>query len=144
MSRKKARELVMCLAFEKEYQKDKSCQELYDYLFEELSEDIFFERDVKTRDKAYIKSTFSGVFEHLEQIDALVSGFSVGWAYNRISKISMTLLRIAAYEILYAEDVPVPIAINEAVELSKKYDDPEAYTFINGVLAAVAKNNKKV
>ena len=144
MSREKARELVLCLAFEKEYQRDKSCEEIYDYLFEELGGDLFFEKDVKARDRAYIKSTFYGVFEHLEQIDAMVSGLAVGWAYSRISKISMALLRIAAYEILYAKDVPVPVAINEAVELSKKYDDPEAYTFINGVLGSVAKSNKKV
>jgi len=54
----------------------------------------------------------------------------------------MALLRIAVYEILHAEDVPTSVAINEAVELSKRYDDSEAYTFINGVLGAVVKNNK--
>jgi N utilization substance protein B len=56
----------------------------------------------------------------------------------------MALFRTAVYEILYAEDVPVSVAINEAVELSKRYDDPEAYTFLNGVLGAVVKNNKKI
>jgi N utilization substance protein B len=141
MSRKKARELAMCLAFEKECQKDKTCEAIYDYLFEELSGDLFLPGEIKTPDEAYIKSTFSGTFGHLEQIDGLISSAAVGWAYSRISKISKAILRIAVYELLYAKDVPVAIAINEAVELSKKYDDPDAYTFVNGVLGAIVKNN---
>ena len=140
MSRKKARELTMCLVFEKECQKDKNIGEIYDYLFEEFIGDLFSKESIKEPDEVYIKSTFSGVFEHLDEIDALISGAAVGWSYDRISKISKALLRIAVYEIKYAGDIPVPIAINEAVELSKKYDDFDAYTFINGVLGAVANN----
>jgi len=143
MSRKKARELTMCLVFEKEYQKDKTCGEIYDYLLNEFNGDLFCEEEIQIRDREYIENSFTGVVEHLEQIDALISGAAVGWAYSRISKISKALLRIAVYEIIYADDVPVSVAINEAVELSKKYDDPEAYTFVNGVLGAVAKNNNK-
>ena len=93
-------------------------------------------------DENYIKNTFFGIFENIEQIDDIISGSAIGWEYSRISKISMALLRIAVYEILHADDVSAPVAINEAVELSKRYDDSEAYTFINGVLGAVVKNNK--
>jgi len=142
MSREKAREIVLCLVFEKDYRKDQTCEKLYDVLFEDLLGDIFEKEDINNADREYIKNTFLGVFEHIENIDDIVSGSTIGWEYNRISKISMALLRTAVYEILYAGDIPVAVAINEAIELSKRYDDPDAYTFINGVLGAVVKNNK--
>ena len=144
MSREKARELVLCLVFEKSCRREQSCESLYDYMFEELAGDLFENGDVNDSDKKYIKRTFAGVFEHAEQIDGVVSDLAVGWEYSRISKISAALLRIAGYEILYAgdRDVPVSVAINEAVKLSKIYDDPGAYAFVNGILAAVAKKNK--
>ena len=150
MSRRKAREIVLCLVFEKEYHRDCGCEKLYNDLFENCGiEEIYNsfgenknKADVITEtDEIYIKSTFFGVFENIEQIDDIISGSTIGWEYGRISKISMALLRIAVYEIIHAEDIPTSVAINEAVELSKRYDDPEAYTFINGVLGAVVKNN---
>ncbi|MCL2775937.1 MAG: transcription antitermination factor NusB [Oscillospiraceae bacterium] len=160
MSRRKAREFVLCLVFEKDYQKDSNCEKLYDYLFEDCdiselynsfgknmnnsekseNEDINQLNSLTKADEEYIKNTFFGIFENIEQIDDIISGSIIGWEYNRISKISMALLRIAVYEILYVDDIPVSVAINEAVELSKRYDYSEAYTFINGVLGAVAKN----
>ena len=155
MNRRKAREIVLCLVFEKEYQKDLGCVKLYDDLFENCGIDeicnSFGEPETGNKEKIedmgkinedYIKNTFFGVFRHIEQIDDIISGSTIGWEYSRISKISMALLRIAVYEILYADDIPDSVAINEAVELSKRYDDAEAYTFINGVLGAVVKNNK--
>ena len=160
MSRRKAREIVLCLVFEKDYRRDCACEKLYDdlnELFEDGGiEEIYGasggqEKDKKNNNKTdkitkadgvYIKNTFFGIFDKIERIDDIISGSTIGWEYNRISKISMALLRIAVYEILYAEDIPDSVAINEAVELSKRYDDPEAYTFINGVLGAVVKNNK--
>ena len=160
MSRRKAREIVLCLVFEKEYHRDLSCEKLYGDLFEncDITEiyNSFAEKEIIKDDKIkpdkinslnkadedYIKATFIKIFENIENIDDIISNSTIGWEYNRISKISMALLRIAVYEILYADDVPTSVAINEAVELSKRYDDPDAYTFINGVLGSVAKNHK--
>jgi len=155
MSRRKAREIVLCLVFEKDYHREKNCEKLYNDLFEnsDISEtyNSFAENNNKTEnkkdvlnnaDEIYIKSTFLDIFENIEHIDDIISGSTIGWEYNRISKISMALLRIAVYEILYSSDVPDSVAINEAVELSKRYDDAEAYTFINGVLGYVVKQNK--
>ena len=166
MSRKKAREVVLCLAFEKDYQKDISCEKLYDDMikngqvediynaFNENSES-FNEKNAKSNDKYnkdvknikltandlnYIRSVFFGIFENVEQLDNLISESSINWEYNRISKVSMALLRIAVYEALYVDDIPVSVSINEAVELSKRYDHAEAYTFINGVLGSIVKN----
>jgi len=156
MSRRKAREIILCLVFEKEYQRDLSCKKLYDVLFEncDISEiyNSFVEKEndnknkiknLSEADEKYIKNTFLGIFEHINEIDDVISSSTIGWEYNRISKISMALLRMAVYEILYTNgEIPTSVAINEAVELSKRYDDSEAYTFINGVLGAVAKNHK--
>jgi len=144
MSRKKAREIVLCLVFEKEYQKDAGCVNLYQDLIElaENGDDLHgFKNNLTDADKEYIKETFFGVFENLEQIDDIISNSIIGWKYNRISKISMALLRIAVYEIMNASEGVTPsVAINEAVELSKIYDDSKAYGFVNGVLGSIAKN----
>ncbi|MCL2813154.1 MAG: transcription antitermination factor NusB [Oscillospiraceae bacterium] len=150
MSRKKAREIVLCLVFLKNYRDDAGCEQLYNELFENCSLEelytFFGEKEAKNTpgslreaDCDYIKNTFFGVFENIGQIDEIVSRSTVGWQYGRISKISTALLRIAAYELMYARDIPVSVAINEALELSKRYDDPEAYIFVNGVLGAVVK-----
>ena len=144
MSRKKAREIVLWLVFEKEYHKDAACEKLLRDLLElaENSEDIKeLQKNIKEADREYIEKTFYGVFKNLEEIDDIISGSIIGWKYNRISKISMALLRIAVYEIMNAgEDVSPSVAINEAVELSKMYDDSKAYGFVNGVLGTIAKN----
>jgi N utilization substance protein B len=149
MSRKKAREMVLCLVFEREYHKDTGCEELYESLFELTKngeEFRKFENSVTEADKEYIKSTFFGVIDNIAQIDDILSGAIVGWEYSRISKISMALLRIAVYEIMNMgnNDVTPSVAINEAVELSKIYDDSKAYGFVNGVLASVAKSIRRV
>lgn len=170
MSRKKAREIVLCLVFEKDYHKDISCEKLWKDMIENGQiEEIYNasnesfesfnekkENDAKSNDKynskksikltdndlKYIQKVFFGVFENIDQLDTLVSESSIGWEHSRISKVSMALLRIAVYEALYLDDVPVSVSINEAIELSKGYDHAEAYTFINGVLGAVVKNIK--
>ncbi|GHU38245.1 N utilization substance protein B [Clostridia bacterium] len=145
MSRRKAREIVLCLVFEKEYQKESDCEKLYSSLYEsERIEEVFGVRSDKDSltdtDNKYIKETFSGICEHLSEIDEVISNSVIGWETGRISKITMALLRSAVYELQYAGDVPTSVTINEAVELSKRYDSADAYVFVNGVLGAVAKN----
>lgn len=81
-----------------------------------------------------------GIKENQEKIDeSITSNLKSGWKINRISKVSLAIMRVAIYEMLYKEDVPVSVSINEAVELSKKYSVPDDTAFINGVLGAVAK-----
>lgn len=131
MKRREAREIAFCLIFEKDFIPEKSCKEIYDTAL------VYFESsDIDS--EPYIYSTFSGVFEHLDDIDALIEMASSNWASDRISRVSKALLRLAVYELKYAEDIPVKIAVNEAVELAKKYDDDKAFSFINGVLAKIA------
>ncbi len=74
---------------------------------------------------------------HLEEIDALIGRFAKGWKTRRLSRVSRAVLRLGTYELRFAGNVPSVVAINEAVELSKKFDDPRARAFVNGVLNAV-------
>ena len=81
-----------------------------------------------------------GVAEHCDVIDAkITANLKAGWKISRISKVSLALLRLAVYEMLYLDDIPVSVSINEAVELSKKYTVQDDTAFINGVLGAIAK-----
>ncbi|MBQ3284024.1 MAG: transcription antitermination factor NusB [Ruminococcus sp.] len=82
-----------------------------------------------------------GVVDHKDVIDEKISAnLKQGWKISRISKVSLALMRVAVYEMLYMDDIPVSVSINEAVELSKKYTSEEDTAFINGVLGAVAKS----
>ena len=76
---------------------------------------------------------------HVEEIDVLLSRHARGWRTDRLSRVSRAILRLGTYEVVFAEKIPAPVAINEAVELAKKYDDPKARSFINGVLNAIKK-----
>ena len=88
---------------------------------------------------AYIKGLVSGVYEHLEEIDALISQYLRGWTLSRIPGTALAALRCAVYEIKYSPDVPDGAAINAAVEIDKKYDDPETVSFVNGVLRSITR-----
>lgn len=86
-------------------------------------------------DGAYIKEKCQKVAENIEEIDAAVNAVAKGWKTGRMGKVDLTLIRLAVYEMRYEEDVPVNVAINEAVELAKKYGTDDSPSFINGVLA---------
>ena len=85
-----------------------------------------------------MKQVFFGVNENLTAIDEAVEKNLQGWSKTRISFTSRALLRLATYELMLMNDIPPKVSINEAIELSKKYDDEKAYMFVNGVLHAVA------
>jgi len=77
--------------------------------------------------------------EKKEEIDALLNELAEGWKTNRMSRVDLTILRLATYEVKWDEDVPVGVAINEAVVLAKKYSSEDGPSFVNGILAKVAK-----
>ncbi len=104
--------------------------------------DIYLEEEIENaseKDKKELRNKFSIVLEHLEEIDAQIESKSKGWTVNRIAKAELTVLRLAVFELLYADDVPDSVAINEAVELSKLYCTEKSKGFINGILASVVK-----
>lgn len=84
------------------------------------------------------------VDEHRQTLDAKIDSYAVGWKRNRISKVSLAILTLAAAEIYYYKDIPLRVSLNEAVELAKKYDDEKAYGFVNGVLNAMIHDNEAV
>mgnify|MGYP003199551748 CR=1 FL=1 len=128
MTRKQAREEAFILVFEKEFN---------DNTVEEILETAKEVRDL-TPDE-YISTVFSGVFEHLEELDGIISDKSVGWKIGRISKTALGILRLAIFEMKYLDDIPVSVSINEAVELCKKYATSDDASFVNGILSSVAK-----
>jgi N utilization substance protein B len=126
--RRAAREAVLALLFETEYHKDENPETIYLRAVDA--------RDIDPKDK-YIRKEYLGIMEHLPTIDALLGRHAKGWRTDRLSRVSRAVLRLGAYEVVYADKIPAPIAINEAVELAKKFDDPKARAFINGVLNAI-------
>ena len=133
MTRHESRELAFILIFEKSFQNEISITELIDSAVElEL-----FPRN------GFAEGLAKKVYLNLDGIDAVIEENLVGCSAKRISRTTKAILRLAVCELLYSEDVPVGVAINEAVEIAKKYASPEDAAYINGVLGSVAKKNKE-
>jgi N utilization substance protein B len=128
MNRKTARENAFILFFEKAIKADETAEEIFLKAKDE--------RELEIDD--YVKQVFFGYNENSAVIDDLVDKCLVGWKKERVSYVSRAVIRLSAYEIMFMEDIPTRVSINEAIELSKKYDDTKAYVFVNGVLNAVA------
>ncbi len=128
MNRKSARENAFILLFEAECKSDETAMEIY-----QKATDF---RDLETDE--YVKRVFFGVLENEKFISENIEKCLLNWKKERISFVSGALLKLATYEIAFLDDIPVKVSINEAIELSKKYDDDKAYIFVNGVLNAVA------
>lgn len=93
--------------------------------------------EIGTLDTVYIKSILDGVVDKISSIDEYIAKYSKDWTIERMSKIDLAILRVAIYEVLYKEDIPSGVSINEAVELAKKYSHEDAGSFINGILGSV-------
>lgn len=90
--------------------------------------------DLSEKDRVYIENKYHAIVEKVEEIDELLNTNTTGWKTARMNKVDLTILRLATYELKWDEDVPVGVAINEAVELAKKYSSEEGPSFVNGVL----------
>ena len=128
MTRREIREQVFKMLFRVEF-----------YNQEEMSEQIALCEDDACswieKDKTYIFEKVEKISEKIEEIDAKINEVSEGWKTGRMGKVDLTLIRLAVYEMLYEEDVPAKVAINEAVELAKQYGTDNSPSFVNGVLA---------
>jgi N utilization substance protein B len=94
--------------------------------------------ELPVRPDAFTTALVEGVGAHLERIDALIAHHSIGWAVERMPAIDRALLRMATFELLEREDVPMAVAISEAVDLATEYSTDESGRFVNGVLSAIA------
>lgn len=94
--------------------------------------------ELSDTDRAYIVNKHASIVEKVGEIDELLNACTTGWKTTRMNKVDLAILRLAVYEIKWDEDVPTGVAINEAVELAKKYSSDEGPSFINGVLGKIA------
>ena len=142
MTRRQLRESIFQALFRMEFneaQEDRN--EQLEFHIRELSEK---ERKdgaltaAQEADIAYIRQKVLNITEHMEELDAIIAEHTEGWSLQRIGKAELAILRLAVYEIRWDDEVPQGVAINEAVELTKRYCDEEAKGFVNAILGKLA------
>ena len=131
MNREEIREKTMQLIFQMDVAGE------FDY--EKLQP---IEEDIKVLDKKQAVSTLNAIRDHISEIDEIIISHLDNWKPDRIAKTDLAILRNAVAEMLYSEDIPRNVSINEAVELAKKYGDEKAYAFVNSVLSKIDKSLK--
>ncbi len=131
MSRRELREQIFKLLFRIEFNTLEEMPE---------QEKLFFEDDcvADAEDAEYISSKYQNIVEKLEAIDNMLNEKAENWDTARMGKVDLTILRLAVYEMTYDEEVPTGVAINEAVELAKKFGQDASSSFVNGILAKFA------
>lgn len=145
MTRSNARELTAHLIYELDYTGASPSETLEHRLDKEYYDALAAENEVyaehpSKKQLAYVRGCVDGVSERISELDALIEKFSIGWGLHRISRFTKAALRLAMYEILYVDDVPTGVAINECVQLLSKYEDREVVSFVNGILGSFARS----
>ncbi len=131
MSRREIREQIFKMLFRVEFYAQEELSEQYELFAEDLQES-------DPADLEYIENKITNIEKVLEEIDKAVNESAKKWKTTRMGKVELTIIRLAVYEMRYEEDIPVSVAINEAVELAKKYGGDESAGFVNGILAKLA------
>ena len=132
MTRHDAREQAFIIIFEKS---------LNGLSVDEIIENAKDAREF--RENGFILTTVNGVFENIGEIDKTIENHLTGWKIERISKVCLAVLRLSVYEIMFSEDVPASVSINEAVELCKKFATAEESSYVNGILGNVARGGRE-
>ena len=132
LTRREEREQAFILLFEKSFNPEIEVTELYETAIEN---EIISESE-------FSKTLAHKVTEMVEEIDGIIEKNLKNWKMNRISKVALAVMRLAICEMRFFDDIPVGVSINEAVELCKKYAAKDDYSFVNGILSAVAKEEK--
>lgn len=134
MTKKRLRENLYIMLFQTNFHSEGDLSEQIELYLEQLEDS-----DATQKAKASLRERFEKIYEKFEAVDQVIAKKAKGWEISRLAKSDLTILRLAVFEILYDADVPDGVAINEAVELAKKYGTDKSYRFVNGVLASVAK-----
>ena len=145
MTRANARELAVHLIYGRDFTGEEPeevvsirlAKEYYAKLSEE--NEVYAERPSRAQ-MAYLDKVVSGVANRAEDLSAQIQKHSIGWDISRISRLTRAIMQLAIYEILYVEDVPVGVAVSEAVRLAKKYDGDDTGSFVNGILGSFARS----
>jgi N utilization substance protein B len=123
--------------------REKALQSLYQAEFDNVATDdairhvLEDEGKVEMADVNYIKEMVYGTLDHIPEIDFLLQGYLKGWKMDRLSRVDRQILRLGAYEMIYRDDIPPKVAVNEAIELAKSFSAPETAKFVNGVLGQI-------
>lgn len=129
MTRKEIREQVFILLFQREFYGEEP--------FEEQKETYMSTKEISEKDLQYIEKHTTDIMDKLPEIDSLISEYSKGWKIDRIGKEELAILRLAIYEAKYDEEIPIGVAVNEAVELAKTYGADGGAAFVNGILGKI-------
>jgi N utilization substance protein B len=133
MTRSTIREHIFKILFRTEfYDNSEEFKQQVEYYLDEL-------HDTKEENISYIREKTIAVADRLAEIDEIINTHSEGWSTNRLGKAELAIMRLAVYEIKFDDEIPNSVAINEAVELSKKYGGDNSSSFVNGVLAKIIK-----
>ena len=134
MKRRELREHIFQLLFRVEFnEQDEMAEQVSLYVDDMKEEEI-----VEPKDETYIEEKYKKIVEKLPEIDELLEKYSKGWKLSRMNKVDLTILRLGVYEMKYDEDIPERVAINEAVELAKKFGGDKSPAFVNAVLAKLS------
>lgn len=133
MGRKKAREIVVKLLYQKDIVKSD---------IKELAEQYFNENNVEPDDRDFIQSQIVGIDENIQLIDDSIKKYLKNWDFERLSKPDLAILRNAVYELFYRKDISEGIIINEAVLLCKRYGTDDSFIYVNGILGNIAKSRE--
>lgn len=141
MTRNTAREIAVHLAYELSFTdlspEELTRERLSKERFATLSgEDALYAEAPGATQAEYIRTIVAGVAEHAPELDGYIAKYARGWSFERIPLVASAVMRVAMYEVLYRADIPNGVAINEAVEIAKKYETGETVKFINGILGS--------
>ena len=144
MTRKNAREIAAQLVYEMNFRQIGAQELLQAHLqpdyFESLkSESEAYGETPDEKQSAYLSSVLTGIEQRRDELDGYITKYAIGWNLERISRPARAIMQLAMYESLYVDDVPVSSAINEAVELTRKYADEDVVAFVNGILGSFAR-----
>lgn len=129
MNRRELREHIFILLFRVEFNSLEEMEEQVGFYFEEM------EQPASEEDEEYIQEKFRKLLEKLPEINTLINEKAEKWNTSRMGKVELALIRLAVFEMRFDDQIPVRVAINEAVELAKKYGQEESGSFVNGILA---------
>ncbi len=135
MIRSKLREHIFKMLFQIEFNDEADMPERLKYYFETLD-------NATEAEKVYIQNKYEAAARLVPEIDVLLNENTKGWKTSRMNKVDLTILRLAVYEMKWDEDIPEGVAINEAVELAKKFGGDDSPSFVNGVLGRLARQEK--
>lgn len=125
--------------------REKALQALFQIDINEASPDEAIKNVVKGEENnEYLNELVHGTSNHLNEIDEMIAQHLEKWTINRLAKVDLNILRLGVFELMYVDDIPANVAINEALEVSKRFGDEQSSKFINGVLSKIKDTITKV